>query len=312
MNNELILKSTLMLGGNVKVSRGFSHPYADSNGDGTGSFMIGFGNSRIYKTYSEDDGDFELIDDSGTYILTHHGQPFIDGVEMIKRYCHAPNQANVNLGEFDTDEEMMVYLNGLVDTGTVRGITVSIKEGTELETCVHRIRIMHNAYPNIPIGISFRICPRGDLLQIKNAGATEIKINIESTIERICNVLSPNQSVSEYFECLNDSIQIFGKGYVMTSFYVGVGETKNEIEKIFDTLGKMGVLSDIKIKRIDEKTKLKLESEFGVIEPPTVEELSRIGMMLKESEIKYDLDSNNTKTLCIACRGCNLVPFVEY
>lgn len=310
--DDLYAKSVLIVGGDVKVPVGFEHPYADAAEDGTGMFMLSFGKTRIYKHYSPEAGEFELCGRDGFYSLTHRGELFLDRVELVKRYSHAPNQANINLGRYDSDDEMLVALKALVDTDTVRGISVSTGSGTTIDDCVRMIGRMHESYPSIPIGLSYRVCSRGDLQAIKDAGVREYKLNVGSTVPRLFDAINPGQNLEDYLDCFRNAVSVFGKGSVANSLYAGLGETDSEMEKSIRDLASIGVLSDIKMKKITDRNKAELESCLGPIPLLSADKLASFGLMLKTIEAEYGLDPNTYKTLCNACRGCNLVPFMDF
>lgn len=310
--DDLYTKSVLILGGDVKVPEGFEHPYADAAGDGSGMFMLAFGGTRVYKHYSPVKGEFELRDQGDGYSLEHLGKPFLERVDLVKRYSHAPNQANINISRFDSDEEMMSALDELVETGSVLGISVATGAATTVEDCVRSIAKMRERCPGIPIGLSYRVCSRDDLERIKSAGADEYKLNIGSKIPRIFEVLNPGQSIDDYMSCYNEAVSVFGKGSVSNSLFVGLGETDAEMEESMRDLASIGVLSDLKVKRITDANRSDLESCLGPIPALSPERLMSLGLMLKRIEGEYGLDPNTYKTLCNACRGCNLVPFLDY
>ncbi|MBR4226801.1 MAG: hypothetical protein IKR86_08580, partial [Candidatus Methanomethylophilaceae archaeon] len=233
-------------------------------------------------------------------------------VELVKRYSHAPDQANINLGKFGSDGEMMDALRRLVDTGTVRGISVSVGAGTTDEDCVRAIALMRGECPGIPIGLSYRVCQADVLSRIKGAGATEFKLNVGSTSKRVFDLLNPGQDLNAYMECYRDAVRVFGKGSVANSFFVGLGETCGEVEKSFRDVASCGVLSDIKIKRLSPVDRARFESVMGAAPALSPEKLSDYGRMLKRIEEENGLDARTYKTLCNACRGCNLVPFLDF
>ncbi len=311
-DNDLTVKATLILGGDVHVPEGFSHPSADVKDSESGTFMIGFGNSRVYKNYSTKTGDFELSEQDGRYCLSHQGTILIDDVQFIERCSHAPNQANINVSSFDSEDKLMDALEKLIATGTVKGISLSTGPDSTDDECMNVIKKIKESYPDIPIGFSYRICSKHTLQKFKDAGLNEFKVNIGSTADRIFAYLNPGKDLAEMLQCLEDAVAVFGKGKVATSLFVGMGETDEEMEKTFEDLASRGVLCDIKVKKLSPETRKDAESVLGKTSLPTVEKIESYAQILKRTEKKYDLDSNTYRTLCIACRGCNLVPFIDY
>ncbi len=310
--DDLRIKSIMILGGSVKVPYGFSHPDADPKEDGTGQFMLSFGNTRVYKDYSQETGEFELAEGGDGFTLLKDGLPLVGGVGLVKRCCHAPNQANVRLDPAVSDEDMLRNLQAFVDTGTVRGISISVAEDATLEDCIRSIRKIYASHPEIPVGLSYRPCTANDLMGLKDAGLDEFRLNVLSTVPRIFDYVNKGQDMQEVLRCLDDAVRIFGKGRVSTSLLVGLGETDEEIEGVMRDMAGRGVLSDLKYRKIRSEDRDVAESALGEISPSDPDRFARLGVMLKKIEIESELDSNTFKTLCIACRGCNLVPFLDY
>ncbi len=309
---DLRIKSILILGGDVKVPKGFSHPYAEPKGDGTGRFTLSFGSTRIAKRYSSGEGEFELVPDGDGYRLLRDGRLLADGVGLVEKHCHSPYQANVRLDPEVSDGEMMDRLRSLVDTGTVRGISVGASKDVSLEDCVRSIGMMRSGYPDLPMGLSWRPCPAGDLIRLKEAGLDEFRLNIHSTVSRISEFLGEGDEMPAMMQCLSDAVEVFGRGKVSTGLYAGLGETDEEIGGSMRGLAEMGVICDLKYRRIKPAERGRAEEMFGSVPSMDAERFARLGMMLKEIEGEYGLDSRTCGTLCIACRGCNLVPFLDY
>ena len=309
---DLRIKSILILGGDVKVPEGFSHPYAEPKGDGTGRFTMSFGDTRIAKRYSPDEGEFELVPDGEGYRILRDGVPLIDGVGLVEKHCHSPYQANVRVDPSVSDEEMMDRLQALVDTGTVHGISVGAVKDASLEDCVRSIRSMRDAHPDLPIGLSWRPCPVEDLKRLKDAGLDEFRLNIHSTVPRISGFLGEKDGLEDMLRCLSDAVRVFGRGRVSTGLYAGLGETDGEIEGTMREMAGLGVVCDLKYRRIKPAERERAEEMLGCISETDPERFAALGMRLKEIESEYGLDSRTCRTLCIACRGCNLVPFLDY
>lgn len=310
--DELRLKSILILGGDVKVPAGFSHPDAEPKGDGTGSFILSFGRSRISKKYSETEGEFELSPNGTGFSLSKDGDLLAKGIGLVRRHCHSPFQANVKLDPAVPDAEMMDGLQRIMDTGTVRGISAGTAKDADLEHCIASVRMIREAWPDVPIGLRYRPCPKDDLVKLRDAGVDELKLNIGSTVPRIFAFLNEGQDMDAIVRCLEDAVDVFGKGRVATSLYAGLGETDGEIEGCMRSMASRGVVSDLKNKKILSKDAERAGSVLGDIPPMDAERLMRLGMMLKTIESEQGLDSSTFKTLCIACRCCNLVPFLDF
>ena len=95
-------KAKLLTGGAVRLSSKVRLPFAPSRstagpGAGTVGIVIAFRRHRVKKTITQDKGDFELVETPKGYALTHHGQPFLETVEVQPTLFHAPEQAFFNI-----------------------------------------------------------------------------------------------------------------------------------------------------------------------------------------------------------------------
>ncbi len=310
--DDLRIKSILILGGTVKVPEGFSHPFAEPKGDGTGRFTLSFGGTRLAKPYSEKEGEFELVEADDGYRILKDGVPLVEGVGIVEKHCHSPYQANIRLDPSMSDADMMQRLNDLVATGTVHGISIGTSDGIPLDDCVRSIRTIRGSHPDLPIGLSYEPCPVEDLERLKEAGLDEFRLNIHSTVPRIFSYLHPDQDLDGTVRCLEDAVEVFGRGKVSTGLCAGLGETDAEIEGVMRRMAEIGVLCDLKYRRVKPSERGRAEAALGPIPETDPERFARLGMMLKGIEEENGLDSRTCGTLCIACRGCNLVPFLDY
>lgn len=309
---DLKAKAELMLGGTLRVPEGFDEPCAEPRDGRSGQVMISFGSTRFRMKYSRDEGEYVLVRDGDGYSIIKGGKPFLDGIGFVKLHCHSPNQANVKLGRFADDGEMLGYLRGLVDTGTVGCISVGTGNVSDPGYCTRAIRLMHEAYPELPIGFRFGICPKEVLAGFREAGVTDFKVNLPTTSPRIFSFLEPQGDLEETMGFACDAVGVFGRGSVSSSLMVGLGEADAEFERSVSDIVSLGIVCDIKLKRLNPTDRTRAESILGPIPGMTAERLMGFAEVLKDAESEHGLRSDSFRSLCIACRGCNLVPFLDY
>ncbi|MBE6528761.1 MAG: radical SAM protein [Thermoplasmata archaeon] len=313
MEEDLRVKTQFMLSGaTLKVPEGFSHPFADAKADGTGSIIVSFGDSRMRFRYAPDKGEYDLVREGDSYSIIHKGMPILQDVKFVQAFCHSPYQANVSLAKFDSIDDMMEYLDRIVSTGTVGGIPISGSDDMPAERFIEAIKAIHSKYPDIPIGLTYRVCPKDEMVRFREAGLSEFKLSVGSTSPRIFAALQPDQDLDTVMGCLKDAVDVFGKGKVQTGLFLGLGESDEEAVKTFEDVSRIGVLADIKLKKFSPKSREEFEFKLGKIEPISQDRLIHLAHALKDIQNSFNLDTNSASTICLSCRCCNIVPFKDF
>lgn len=339
MEEDLIQKKALLiLGGPVRLPKGFEFPYRVSHstagpGAGYGSAVFAFGNHRVKKTISYDDGEFELVVGENGYSLTRNGEPFLENVELRPVVFHSPEQAFFNLDprcmyhcayctspllpkdEFKglTDERIVSLVKDarsvqkIVSVSLTSGVVGSVDSTVDrFVSCVSALR---KEFPDMPIGIEPYVATEEHLRRLKDAGATEIKLNLESPDREIFEKVCPELDYDGIWHLLQLAVKIFGKGMVSSNIIFGMGETDEEIEKCFRKLCSMGVVPTLRALRFNSMNRENLEKAIGEQEKMTPERVISLAKMQKRIMEEYGLTTLNLHTMCIECTCCDLVPF---
>lgn len=331
-------KAELTLGGSVLLPKGFVPPYRISHstagpGAGSASAVFSFGGHRVKKTISYEAGDFELHEDNGRLYMTEHGRPFLENVEMIPVVFHCPEQAFFNLDQrcifncaFCTSPRLdKNTVKGLTDERIVDLIKAALKEqkivsisltsgvvGSVDETvgrfvsCVKRLR---KEFPDLPIGVEPYVSKEEHLLALKDAGADEIKLNLETGTKEIFNKVCPELNRDLITELLLKAVKIFGKGKVTSNIIFGMGETDEDMENIAEFLCSNGIIPTFRALRTNSLNSDPLRKAIGEHPSVSPDRAIYLAKMLKEKLIKYDLDTRDCHTMCIECTCCDLIPF---
>ncbi|NLX47936.1 MAG: radical SAM protein, partial [Euryarchaeota archaeon] len=213
-------KAVLVCGGNVRVSKDFRPPFRLSRstagpGAGSASLVLSFNGMRVKKSISREDGEFELVENADGHSLLWNGEPFLDRLQLQPVLYHSPEQAFFNLGQAcifdclfctsrklskdvvkDLDLDQIVELiieadrkGGMKAVAFTSAVVGSIAE--TIDRMVYVVRKVREDLPDIPIGVEPYVESNEDIDRLKEAGATEIKINIESYDERIISIACP-------------------------------------------------------------------------------------------------------------------------
>ena len=331
-------KAELISGGGILLPEGFVMPYRVSRstagpGAGSSSAVFSFDGFRVKKPISYDSGEFELRDNDTYLSMTRNGSPFLDKVEIQPVVFHCPEQAFFNL-----DQRCMYNCafcaSPRLNKDTVKGLTektivelvknalktdrivsVSITSGVvdSVDATVNKfvscVKALKAEFPDLPIGIEPYIGSREHLLMLKDAGADEIKLNIESPSEEIFKKVCPELEYDLIFKLLEDAVPIFGKGMVTSNIIFGMGETDKELMDVSELLCSKGIIPTLRALRITPLNTDQLKDAIGTQPPITPERSIDVANMLKKIMERYDLDTRKCHTMCIECGCCDIIPF---
>lgn len=339
MEEDLNRKAILTLGGGVLLPKGFELPYRISRstagpGAGFGSFAFSFNGYRVKKSVSYESGEFELHQrDDGLLYLTRHGEPFIDDITIEPVVRHCPEQAFFNLDprcifhcaycnspllnmsedKHLSTEKIMEMLDESVSMYDVKAVSFTSGVVGSVDATVDRfvdvVRAVRGRYPDIPIGVEPYVSTREHILMLKDAGADEIKLNLETPRKDIFEKVCPDLDLNGIWSLLKDAVDIFGKGKVISNIIYGMGETDADLSDVMDRLCSMGVIPGLRALRTNGINSIQLTDAIGVPEPITSERALGLARMQKEIMKKHGLTSLSSHTMCMECGCCDLVPF---
>jgi biotin synthase-related radical SAM superfamily protein len=162
------------------------------------------------------------------------------------------------------------------------------------------VKQLQKEFPEIPIGVS--IYPTKESpKKLYDAGALEVKFNIETATSNIFAKMCPESNREEIMHALWASVSLFGKNHVFSNVLLGLGETDREMEVCICELCQIGVIPII---RPLSPNKV-LESE-GYHRPDSKRLLKMHNIMTKCLK-DAGLDPFMSKTMCPRCGGCDLV-----
>jgi biotin synthase-related radical SAM superfamily protein len=334
-------KAELALGGEVRLPDGYVLPYRLSRstagpGAGSSSAVFSFNGSRVKKAVNYNKGEFELRNENNKLSLLRNGSLFIDNISIEPVVYHSPEQAFFNLDQrciFNcafcasprldnnitknlTDEKIVAMVHKALNNNmTVNAISLTSGVVGSPEETVDRfvscVKALKKEFPEIPIGVEPYVSSKEDIVRLKNAGATEIKLNIESPNSDIFKKVCPELDQEKILARLNDSISVFGKGNVQSNVIYGMNETDEDVLSMLETLCSMDVIPILRALKVGELSKESLESAIGEIIPITVDRSMYLTLEQKKIMEKYGLNSADCLTMCNRCGCCDLVPFVD-
>jgi biotin synthase-related radical SAM superfamily protein len=183
----------------------------------------------------------------------------------------------------------------------------SPKETTD--KMLYIVREVRKALPDVPIGVEPYVDDLHDVDRFKNAGADEIKLNVESwdgeVFRRVCGELDLEWILST----LERAVAVFGQGRVCSNIIYGLGETDDNVLDGVETLASMGVVATLRPLRVNELNEAALKEALGKIPEIEPERMIRLAEAHKRILEKHGLDTRSFKTMCNACTCCDIVPF---
>jgi hypothetical protein len=272
-----------------------------------------------------DDGSLELRRNDGSLVVAD--------VRMLPIVMHAPGQAFINLAgdciyecAFCNTHRMepgrrkaigpgrwvelvlKAHEKAPFDALAITSVASTDHEGM-LQAYERVIRGVLAEHPDMAVGVESYVEGPGDIQRLKDAGATEIKINVQSPdpgiLERIC----PGWDLEAQYKMLGQAVAIFGRGNVTTNIIVGLGETDDAVSQALDRLAVMGVVPTVRMVRVNDGNRQALERALGGPIPGLdADRHLHLARMLHGALDRHGLDAGSQRSMCHRCGCCDLEP----
>lgn len=268
--------------------------------------------------------------DAGLMIYENStGNCLIKGVVLEDAVIHAPDQLFLGLYEYckigckfcplNASQEAMIHysLDSIykdIDDSSDKqyssiGITTSIPYNLSSDDVADEMifvvrKIREKVGANVPIGVSTRIPSEETMRKLKNAGASEIRLNLEVPNMTLAEKLMPNKAVNDIYQSLISACKVFGKGKVSSNIVLGLGESDQDVIVAIRRLAEIGVIATLY--PFDP-----FEGEGHVISTfcrPDAERIYRLAIVHKKILDEYKLDTSTLKTMCPACAASHVLP----
>lgn len=331
-------KAELLAGGAVSIHKDFRLPFLPSRstagpGAGFAAVVFGFSNTRAKKAITRGPGEFELARTGERLDILRHGKAFIRDVELIPTLLHAPFQAFVNIDHActmdckfcasprlgrhltkDLDDKKIVDM--IVDASARKGfksvaITSAVpgSPAATVERMAGIVRKVRKRLPKTPIGIEPYATRPDEIDLLKEAGADEIKINIESFDRDIFEKVCPNRDYDTILHMVNHAGGVFGRNNVCSNIIFGMGETDENILEGVAVLANMGSVATLRALRRNDYNLDQLEGVLGPLKPVPADRMLKLAKEEKRILRRHGLTTLSFRTMCNACLSCDIVPF---
>lgn len=342
MEEGLIRKGELIHGGGIRLPEGFALPCRLSQstagpGAGMGSAVFAFGDYRVKKSVSYDSGEFDLhVEPDGSMSLWRDGSPFVSGVTIQPVIRHCPNQAFFNLDQhcmyhcaFCTSPQLGCELDKHLTTDRILEMlaeslseykfkTVAFTSGVvgsvdaTVDRMVDAVAAVREAYPKMTIGVEPYISDPSQIASLREAGANEIKINVECATKEIFDRVCPDMDYDHIFDMLRAANDHFKKGKIASNLIYGLGETDQDIDMVMERLCRMNVLPGLRMVRINDMNRARLAAAGVPTEPPTVLRTMFLAGLQKSAMKRHGMTPERFHSMCFSCACCDLVPFIDF
>lgn len=304
----------------VRTTRPGSGP-----GAGVESFFFKSGNHRVRLAVNRNSCLKAIgMKSPGAVKLVWNGKPIVSG-SLEPSLSHCPEQAYLTVsgrcihdckfcpvprleGEVKDQDEILRLVQEAWETGQLRAISLTSGVDRSAEEEVKRMASIVSelrARYDLPIGVS--VYPSDTSSEeLKRAGATEIKYNVESMDREIFSRVCPDLSLDLLLRSLERAVPIFGKNRVSSNFIIGLGESDECVLAGVSALASIGV---IPILRPISPHPLR-RGEISV-KRPSAERLLSLARATKRILEQYDLRPDLARTMCLPCTGCDITPYID-
>lgn len=264
--------------------------------------------------------------------LTMDGDVLIDAVKILPVVCHSPTHAFITISSnckytcafcnspaLDRAEKTDADIVRLTEKAVRMGVkSFALTSGIIHGTAVANNRLARVAeliakiVPDGVIGVETYVERKDELLTLKNAGVSEIKLNLQTSDRDIFRRVCPYLDYEAILERITDAIGIFGRGKVCSNIIIGMGENDESVLNAVDMLATAGAVATIRPLSVNRGNRVRLENVIGDAIPKiTPQRLLRLAEGHRKILAKNRLSAAAFKTMCHNCACCDIVPGVD-
>jgi hypothetical protein len=339
MEESLAAKKALLLWlGDVRLEPrdGLQRTFSRSTaGPGAGGRAIAFGfNGARVKLHVSDDPATPVVFTSDNKLSIFGQGAIAEKVGIAPILLHCPGQAFVNLTPrcmfscaFCTTPQTPDRLAAKISDDTLfeavmaasadpafesvaitSGVTGSVNDTLKrVDKFVARVRA---ALPDAPIGVEPYVDDPMWVDALRESGANEIKLNIETATPKLFDLVCPEREREDVIESLGRAVEVFGRGKVTSNIIFGLGETDEQALDCYRNLANIGVVPNLRALRVSEANCKGLAEALGrEPEPPEPRRVVSLACEARKILEERGLTTLKFKTMCFPCQCCDIVPF---
>jgi pyruvate-formate lyase-activating enzyme len=333
---ELIQAGYLFVDPSVEALEGIAHSTAGPDAGET-AVTFQWGEMRLRMRLSDDpECEFKLIARGEALAIVRRGAPFAEGLEYLPNLMHAPGMAFVNVEsgcamdckfcatphlkkETRKRVKKEEWLRRLVEAAKGDelksiGITAGVSgiPGKTIADIEWLVRELRSALPDTPIGVEPYVESEGEIDRIRNAGATELKLNLQTFDRAVFAKVCPDWNFDRLLRLIEYAAKTWGRERVTANMLIGMGESDESVEAGMRFLIAHGIVPTVRSLRWNDINREHLEEALGgPLAPVSAERMVRFAKIQQALLDGEGLNVLNYKTMCHACRACDLVPQVD-
>lgn len=334
---ELLLAGSIVLDRSVKLSFPLSRSSAGPE-VGSRTIILDIGGIRVKLRAVREGGEnaFRLVSNPSPgdntsagardrYSIVKGSEIFIENVSPERTPVHAPGQAFINIDancryhclfcaspdlkgyERISNERWISLIRKFADAGDITSIAVTSGIPGSLEKNIDDfVNILEGVSDlGLTMGVEPYVTERDQLQRLYEAGARELKVNIQSWDPAIFGIICPGIDQEKIREMLEHGVGIFGRNNVCSNLIIGLGETDDSVLEGIEHLARMGVAVNLRRLHLNDANEDRLKQALD-IEPVTRERY--LGLREKQKEIfsHHGIDTDRFRTMCFPCGACDL------
>ncbi len=287
-------------------------------GAGLESFFIKSGGHRVRLSINKN-SPLKVARCCSDVVVIKDGKPIVTG-QLEPALSHCPDQAYLTIsgrciydckfcpvpkldGDVKVPDEILDMVEEARRTGRLKAISLTsgVEKSPEEEVgkAVSIVRALRSLY-DLPIGVS--VYPTDTSSEeLKEAGATEIKYNVETMDSEIFARTCPGLSLEYVLKSLEKAVKIFGRNRVSSNFILGLGESDECVLTGVARLAEMGVIPILR--PISPHPLRKGEVK---VERPSAERLLGLARATRKVLEDNGLRADLAETMCLPCTGCDI------
>ena len=289
-------------------------------GAGLESFFIKSGGHRVRLSINKN-SPLKVVRCCADVVVIKDGKLIVVG-QLEPALCHCPEQAYLTIsgrciydckfcpvpklnGEVKVPDEILQLAEEAKRTGQLKAISltsgVEKSPEDEVKKAVSIVKALRALY-DLPIGVS--VYPTDTSSEdLKQAGAMEIKYNVETMDPEIFGRNCPGLSLEYVLKSLEKAVKIFGRNRVSSNFILGLGESDECVLAGVKSLAEMGVISILR-----PISPHPLRKGAVKVDRPSAERLLLLARATRRVLDDHGLRADLAETMCLPCTGCDLAP----
>jgi len=275
------------------------------------------------------------VDDGCSYIpgegLRFQGKVYY--VVEVESVLHCPKQAFINLDSncrygclFCATPLLSSHVNRrvmreevvvrIVDKvrKKIEGVALTTGvPGTPEESVEHMARVVRalreHFGDSLPIGVEPLVTEKRHVDLLYEAGASEIKVNVESFDPETFRTVCPELDYKLNLEMVRYAAEVFGDNRVCSNIIVGLGEPEPSVDEGARVLADWGVIASLRPLNLHPLVVGRLsEATGGRAGRPSADRIISHAIRHRDVLEERGLDTRRFKTMCLKCTACDIVP----